>query len=200
MGEESVHLLRETLLTCDIEPRKLRRIVTEYRPLFRWRILWLRPGVFLAVSHVTQSLSSGALNADDVVTFARSSDSELEKVSRIAAIITGQRYSISALPQRFVYVIDATRQLGSLTPKDSASFVGPEVQLLMKPAAVPVLATRPDGVRLFYDASVASSSARKVSECFRLLEAAFGLKGSRLQRPIVSFLATGLFRSTAVVG
>jgi hypothetical protein len=68
----------------------------------------------------------------------------------------------------------------------------PRVPVTFYPQAAERLLDRPDGVRIYYDGMAAVSIARTITKYFRLVEAAFGMSGSRLERSkLFDFLKDG---------
>lgn len=138
-------------------------------------------------------LVSDELNIGDVAKFVLSVDGELRKAGMIASVICDLPLSITRPLNKFIIVLNAEGGVAELTEESIGRASTRSSLLLFKPEASDVLRLRPDGVRLYFDGSASDSLARKVSEYFRVLEAGFGLRGSRLKKPLVSFLSSGLF-------
>lgn len=193
MGEEIVHLLREVFISSSLSCSQLRGTISNYSPVLGWRILQLKKGAFLAVSYKSIVAIDSSLSSDELVEFTMQSDNELLKMGRVASIINGATFSISALPQRFVAILRSNGELIQTSPEKQIESTSPQITLQFRISAVGILTTRPDGVRIFFDGMRSNSDGRKVSEFYRLIEAGFGLKGARVAKPLISFLSSGSF-------
>lgn len=193
MGEERVYFLRETIVSCELTSAKLRSVFHDYESDYHWRLLQLQKTVYLATGWTEHIVVDSEIESDVIADFVIASDTEIQKVCRVAAVLCGVAFSVSALPRRAAWLLDRSGSLNLLSVEAYLNSHGPEVILQFAPRAVSVLARRPEGVRMFFDAECANSEARRVSEYFRLLEAAFGLKGGRLEQHLLPFLASGNF-------
>lgn len=190
---EEATLLRRAFLKCDIQPSALRRVFEEYTTPHSFRVLWLEKGIYLVVCSKQIAIFDSKIEDITLIDFVNECDSELQKIARVASVMMDTGSSISLPLNLWVTVLDANGTHTEVLPEQRAQSIGPNVSLQFHWSSVEILSNRPEGVRIFFDAIATDSHARKISEFFRLLEAGFGVKGSRLAKPLTAFLASGKF-------
>lgn len=197
MGEQGLFVAREYLLVAKIAPSRVRRVFQDYGPVYAWRVLWLDAETLQAICWHPLDSYDHVVDADHVLDFARQADSELLKISRICSILHDAPVNPCALGERFAYLVSSGHDVRHFVADKRIRPAVPVVEPIFHPKVMPLLASRSEGVRIFHEASQSASDGRKTSEYFRLIEAGFSLKGGRLLKPLLNFLATGEFSISA---
>lgn len=171
MAKEQVHFVRELLIFSGCQAPALRRVFSQLQTEISWRILKLEKEVYLAISSKSLSVEDNSIDANSITEFAKKSDSEVMRIGRIAAVMSGVHFSAQTLPNRFVAIVRSSGETAQINPKERLEFASHRVSIQFRTEAAHILAGRPDGVRIYFDGTQSGSNAREVSEYFRLLEA-----------------------------
>lgn len=193
MGEDPIYLLRERLLTTELSPRQIRLVLNNCHCDLNWRFLWLNQSTYLAVSWKKILTRNSEIDSDEITEFAISSGHELAKIATLAGVVFNRDYSVSALLNKFVLLIDNSGRYSYCAPSEPHRSVGPIAPVMFLPRAISILEARMEAARIFYDANNAKSDGRRLTDYFRVIEAGFGVKGGRLKARLVDFLASGDF-------
>lgn len=180
------------MVETEIKPRQFLVVAKEFQTGFLWRALWLSKEAFLLTSLSEALVRDGRADAELIIRFLKESDTQALRIGRVASIVFGKPFEVHSMLNKTAVAIHSNGkieeiQIANQTPSNI------NVRLILKLEAVATLSKREDGVRLFHDGNATTSHARKFTEFFRVLEAGFGLKGSRLEGPLVNFLSSGLF-------
>lgn len=193
MNSTSVQFVREFIATSDIEPAILRSLLSRFEPKWIKRILWLTRSKYLVICALPLEVTDNSIRTDTLVELSKMAAREIEQFGRTVAVILDKDWSVSALSDRQGWILTNDGNVQTLKAKNPFTIIGPSVPITFQTCAMDILAKRPIGVRLFFDGKNSKSSAKSVTEYFRVIEAGFSLRGSRLSKPLLEFLSTGEF-------
>jgi hypothetical protein len=134
------------------------------------------------------------LDHQGIVEFIRQADERFSLLARLVSAVNGTKASVSVFQNSSVTILADNKIHSSVII--SASKLQSESQIVQKllPRAAGVLVRRPIGLRMYVDAMRSETNTAKVIELFRLIEAAFERKGSRLAGVVVPFLSSGVYK------
>jgi hypothetical protein len=184
---------REAIVSITVSAGRLRRACANFSSIRNWRFLWLTEGVFLSVGWKEYSYETNEIDPRDISEFIVGADGELSRMLDVVSEITGTASSFSVLPKRCAWIIDEHGFAQRVQRENDIAMNGPWGTVQVSDVAATVLASRPLGARLYSDAIRSNNLGRKFTDCFRVLEAGFGVKGGKLSRKLIPFLKTGKF-------
>lgn len=185
-----MQIVKSVVLKTNATKRQIVGVLFEFKAQYIKKVLWLKKDKFLVVCDKDIG-ENKSLTQDEIFAFAKGAVNEVEVFSRLLGILLNKTWQLSALGDQFASIVNNEGFVSKIKLHDPFSTVGPNLPVTLHNAAVSVLMQRPVGTRLYYDGNATNSASRKVAEYFRLIEAGFGLKGSRLKKPLLAFLNAG---------
>jgi hypothetical protein len=166
------------------------------KALFLRRFLYLKKDTYLAICVSTIGKVDNEIHSDEISDFILRSSEEVMCVGRMIAVINGERFAASVLPDRLAIIRDGDQDAFISTSNTSTNPNRLSIKTILDPSSAEVLTSRKDGVRLYHDALNSNDLAFSFVNYFRVVENGFALKGSRLQKPLLEFLSSGEYALT----
>jgi hypothetical protein len=186
-------LLRESFVSTEVKPGQMRKVLSQICGNISHKVLWLSKGQFLVLSF-KQVASIEELTTEDFLNFIGEASDELNRFMMTVCISHSKKFSLSSFLEVPFSIVRSDGAIKNAKVETEAVRSQSAAVQRFHYAVSNRLVSRPQAVRLYYDAMASDSNLSKVIGYFRTLEAGFSIKGGRLSKYIVPFLEASEFK------